>query len=271
MKHYTNQTKVDGFTTPITYYGGKQKMVKVILPLIPEHRMYVEPFVGGGAIFWSKPQSSVEVINDKDDRVVNFYRTTQTDYGVLRMLVKSTPHSRSVHREADMILKNPDCFSTIKRAWAFWVQTNMSFAGQLLGGWAYENKTSKTSLKIKNKSDRFLKYYQERLSAVQIECNDVLTIIQRRDNTDTFFYCDPPYYNANMGHYGGYTKEDFIALLDALSKIKGKFLLSSYLSDVLKEYTDKFGWQTKTYQSRVSVTHLTNKIKTEVLTANYNI
>lgn len=33
--------------TPITYYGGKQKMLKIILPMIPEHDIYVEPFFGG--------------------------------------------------------------------------------------------------------------------------------------------------------------------------------------------------------------------------------
>lgn len=40
--------------TPITYYGGKRKMVNHILPLIPEHSLYAEPFAGGAAIFWAK-------------------------------------------------------------------------------------------------------------------------------------------------------------------------------------------------------------------------
>ncbi|MCC7452959.1 MAG: DNA adenine methylase, partial [Crocinitomix sp.] len=43
--------------TPITYYGGKQKLVSLILPNIPQHTVYVEPFVGGGAIFFAKPPS----------------------------------------------------------------------------------------------------------------------------------------------------------------------------------------------------------------------
>jgi DNA adenine methylase len=46
--------------TPITYYGGKQKMLKHILPMIPKHTCYVEPFVGGGAVFWAKQQAKVE-------------------------------------------------------------------------------------------------------------------------------------------------------------------------------------------------------------------
>ena len=36
--------------TPISYYGGKQSLLKHILPLIPKHKIYVEPFFGGGAV-----------------------------------------------------------------------------------------------------------------------------------------------------------------------------------------------------------------------------
>ncbi len=48
--------KVQSMKTPITYYGGKQKLVSKILPLIPEHKLYAEPFVGGAAVFFGKPK-----------------------------------------------------------------------------------------------------------------------------------------------------------------------------------------------------------------------
>ena len=63
--------------TPISYYGGKQRMIKHILPLIPSHRIYVEPFFGGGSIFFAKGPSYLEVINDINDNVVNFYQVMQ--------------------------------------------------------------------------------------------------------------------------------------------------------------------------------------------------
>ena len=43
--------------TPVTYYGGKQRMLNEILPKIPVHACYVEPFFGGGAVFFAKPPS----------------------------------------------------------------------------------------------------------------------------------------------------------------------------------------------------------------------
>ncbi|MGB0976434.1 MAG: DNA adenine methylase, partial [Prolixibacteraceae bacterium] len=58
---------------PISYYGGKQNLVKIILPLFPKHTLYAEPFIGGGAIFWSKRPSQIEVINDTNRELINFY------------------------------------------------------------------------------------------------------------------------------------------------------------------------------------------------------
>ncbi len=37
--------------TPLTYYGGKQQLASKIVSLIPEHRIYCEPFIGGAAVF----------------------------------------------------------------------------------------------------------------------------------------------------------------------------------------------------------------------------
>ena len=49
-------------------------MITKILPLIAEHKVYCEPFFGGGAIFFAKEPAQVEVINDTNKEVVNFYR-----------------------------------------------------------------------------------------------------------------------------------------------------------------------------------------------------
>lgn len=54
--------------TPITYYGGKQMLVDTILPMIPTHKIYCEPYFGGGAIFFAKGKSYLEAINDINDR-----------------------------------------------------------------------------------------------------------------------------------------------------------------------------------------------------------
>jgi len=60
--------------TPITYYGGKQQLCSTILGLIPEHNLYCEPFCGGAAIFFGKKASHVEVLNDTNKELINFYK-----------------------------------------------------------------------------------------------------------------------------------------------------------------------------------------------------
>ena len=59
--------------TPITYYGGKQTMLKHILPLIPKHEIYTEPFCGGAAVLFAKDPVKAEIINDINQNLTNFY------------------------------------------------------------------------------------------------------------------------------------------------------------------------------------------------------
>lgn len=261
--------------TPITYYGGKQKLVSTILPLIPDHKLYGEPFFGGGAIFFEKPKSAVEVINDTNKEIINFYRTVQNDFVSLEKEIKITLHSRDLHRKASVIYNNPDMFSEIKRPWAFWTLASQSFASIIDNSWGYDIAKHTTSTKITNKREAFTEDYAIRLQQVQIECTDALRIIKTRDTKDSFFYCDPPYYNSNCGHYDGYTIEDFEMLLKTLSEIKGKFMLSSYPSPILKDYTTKMGWHQMEIKSGVSVANSNSKkgqkVKTEVITTNYPI
>ncbi len=258
--------------TPISYYGGKQSMTKLILSLLPKHNLYCEPFVGGAAIFFAKESSAVEVINNLNGDVVNFYQVCKLQFTQLSKLIQATPHSRKIHIETAAILKNNTEKDAVKRAWAFWVQTNMSFSSRVFGGYGYERKSNGFSKTIFNKKRAFTKKICDRLDLVDIECNDALTVIKSRDTRDSFFYVDPPYFNSDMGHYRGYTEKDFVDLLQVLSNIKGKFLLSSYPSDILKKYTKRCKWYQLTKESTVSAKKgKRDKKKTEVLTANYNI
>jgi DNA adenine methylase len=258
--------------TPISYYGGKQKLATTILELIPRHELYCEPFIGGAAIFFAKAQSPVEVINDVNKELINFYRTVQNDFVSLEKEIKITLHSRDLHRKANVIYNNPDMFSEIKRAWAVWVLSTQSFASMLDGSWGYDIGKNTTTKKISNKRDSFTEECAIRLQNVQIECTDAIRIIKSRDLPEAFFYCDPPYYNSDMGHYDGYTLDDFEGLLKCLSNIKGKFILSSYPSSILDQYVQEFGWFQREITMGISVANNSGpqKQKTEVLTMNYD-
>ncbi|MFD1770883.1 DNA adenine methylase [Sphingobacterium suaedae] len=260
--------------TPITYYGGKQNLLSTIIPLFPQHDTYVEPFVGGGAVFWAKRPSEVEIINDYNRELINFYEVCQNEFIELEKMVRISLHSRSHHADASVMYNNPHLFTRIQRAWAVWVLSSQSFSSMLDGTWGYDIAKGTTSRKISRKRDSFTEDYAIRLQNVQIENTDALRVIRSRDSENSFHYCDPPYFNSDCGHYDGYSEEDFENLLKTLASIKGKFLMSSYPSKILSDYTKGNGWQVRTVEQSVSVANGTGspgKKKIEVLTANYDM
>lgn len=257
--------------TPISYYGGKQKLCTTILSLFPEHNLYCEPFVGGAAVFFAKEPSNVEVLNDTNTELINFYRVVQNRFVDLEQMIRATLHSRRLYEDATTIYSNPHLFDEIKRAWAVWVLCTQSFSSMIGGSFGYDKAENTTTAKIINNRDRFTEQMAIRLQNVQLECADALYIIQSRDTASTFFYCDPPYPNSNCGHYDGYSVDDFEALLKRLEGIQGRFLLSSYPIEVLGQYIKRNGWYCRTVEQRVSVNKGYGKKKVEVMTANYEI
>jgi DNA adenine methylase len=89
------------------------------------------------------------------------------------------------------------------------------------------------------------------------------------DTPDTFFYIDTPYVGANQGHYGGYTQSHFDELLECLSIIKGKFLLSSYPNKILTDFIKNNQWKSNDQDMQLAASRNGNKRKTECLTFNY--
>jgi DNA adenine methylase len=259
--------------TPLSYYGGKQQLAGRILGMIPEHQIYCEPFCGGAAIFFAKEPSKVEIINDTNGEIINFYEVLKRDFPALEREIEISLHSRKQHHQAEVIYNNPEMFDRIKRAWAVWMLANISYGCKLNGCFGYD-RIGTTSKKMDNKRSDFNADYAIRLQRVQIECCDALRIIRSRDTPEAFFYLDPPYVGYDQGHYDGYTQMDFDALLVLLEGIQGKFLLSSFHNTSLVDFTRKNGWHTIELRLSSAMTHgqgRTARDKVEVLTANYPI
>jgi DNA adenine methylase len=121
--------------SPIVWFGGKGAMVAKLLPLIPEHRIYVEPFGGGASMLVSKEPSAVEVYNDINSGLVNFFRVLRDSrqYGRLRRLAALTPYARE---EFDFCRETwADAEETVERAYKWFVVARMSFSGIFGNSW----------------------------------------------------------------------------------------------------------------------------------------
>lgn len=256
--------------TCISYYGGKQNLVPELLKLIPPHKQYVEPFVGGASLFFAKKPSQTEVINDFDLRVANFWQVLQTDFEALQTMVKNTLHHEHAYAHARDVLKAP-IVDKVEFAWAFWVQTNMSFSHKLFAGFAFSNSALEAQ-NCHNKRKNFNDLFYNRIKYTQIFNRDGLDLIVLKDSPNTFFYLDPPYAESNCGHYEK-GKNVYYDLLDLLPTIEGKWLMSSYPSEQLSNLRLANGWNSKDISMNLSVDAVATKgkRKTECLTWNYNI
>ena len=218
----------------ISYYGGKQRMAHNIVPLIPKHTVYVEPFAGGLAILFAKPLPQVtslnyytEVINDKDEHLINFYRQLRDNGEELIRLLELTPYSEFEHK----LSKQLDIDNDLERARRYFVNINQSFANKLYAGWGRGNYGRNFAITWQSRVGH-LPDVLDRMAGVHIACADALKIIKDWDSPQTFFYCDPPYPCTDQAHYKGYLLDDYRALINTLDGCEGSFMVSNYAQDV---------------------------------------
>jgi DNA adenine methylase len=223
----------------VSYYGGKQKLVSKILPHFPQHTVYAEPFCGGATMLFAKPYLHTgnnnnyrEVINDVNDDLITMYRVAKEQPEQFFARIDATLYSQSDDKKARKILKERTSNDPLDIAWAVYLQCNMSFANCMFGGWGTSVKNHNEAITFNNRKAR-LKAVLERIAQTHISNEDALACLKRWDSPQTLFYIDPPYIDANQGHYAGYTREDFTNLIDTLKNIKGSFVLSCYPNDVV--------------------------------------
>lgn len=259
--------------TPISYYGGKQTMLKHIRPLIPAHSLYCEPYAGGAVVFFDKEPAKVNVINDLNGELVNFYRTVVTSFEELRSEVYATLHSRSIHNHAAYIYGNPQFFTNVQRAWAVWSLSKQGFSGIIPSSFAYGKKKSLHATKIGNAKFAFDAALKQLLERATLECDSATAVIKRYDTADTWYFVDPPYVGCDMGHYKGmFNEQDLQELLDLLACLQGKFMLTMYPNAAINHYANKHGWRIHEVERNVTACSVRYKRKqVEWMVVNYSV
>jgi DNA adenine methylase len=211
---------------PLAYIGGKRVIAKQIIAVFPKHTTYVEPFAGGAQVFFRKEPSKVEVLNDLDGEMVNFYRVCQQHYEELLRYMRYTLVSRKWYE----LLQATDSatLTDIQRAARrLYLQKN-SYTGLVLNQHYGANVTLQPGFNIERLPESIEETHQ-RLARVQIECRPYEKVLAQYDRATTLFYLDPPYYARKLYKYN-LTPEDFRKMVELLGKLRGKFILS--LNDV---------------------------------------
>jgi len=199
-------------------------LVKEFLRYVPPHRIYVEAFAGSAALFFAKPPAEVNVLNDINRELMDFYRKLRDLEGPLACDMRPDKErfyaikGKSDKNICDFLYLNRSSFSG-----------NMeSFSGTQEWQRLCERKGWPLNCGLSNVIKN-LEQIRARLKRAILECRDFREVLKKYDSPDTFFYLDPPYWGPNREAclYGkgrcGVTPWE---VAEAVKGLKGKVMIS---------------------------------------------
>jgi len=248
----------------IIYYGGKSELAKDIAPYVPAMiKRYVEPFFGSGGLFFYRENrwAPIEIINDLNGDVVNFFKVLRDKPKKLIDLLQMTPHSRQEQREAAGVMAKSK--NDVTRALYFFIRINQSFNGAR--GWSIPVDKNRAKEWKKKTNPQLLYRAAERLRFASIENNPALKVMKLYDRADTFFYLDPPYLSVNdpTGKdtaYRGFdmVEDDHEKFLDQCLRMKSQMIISGYDHPHYERLTNA-GWRKIKILTDINATNHANK------------
>lgn len=207
------------------WVGGKSKLSKTIIDLMPDHQHYIEVFAGAAWVLFRKTPSKCETINDVNGELINFYRTVKYHFDALVIELEHTLVSRQIYEDYQSI--SPQQLTEIQRATRFYYLLKLAFGNKVAEQNYAALSDHRLRLNIANEVQGRLKDVHQRLQHVNIEHSSYSDLIRRYDKASVLFYLDPPYFQTE--HYYGkdiFSRDDFVTLHDQLLNLKGKFILS---------------------------------------------
>jgi len=264
---------LDWYDCPIVipYYGGKYMLSKQFVPLIPPHHRYFEVFSGGLSMFFRKEKAKWNVLNDKDNNIVNLYNCIMYDLDKLVYYLDWLPKSRELfdgfrteikekqHIEIPDPLRAAKYFYCIRHSFNKLIHTPMSMVKDWNKNWMKE-----------------FEYSRKKIGGSTIENLDFGDLIDRyKPKENDFWYLDPPYFIAtDKGDYyqHNFNAEDHIRLKEKVDKIHnngGKFMVSyDYREEVFDLYKE-YDVRTITLKYQGATDENRNKERKEYLIINY--
>jgi len=267
----TQNTDLVKFTgrSPIKWVGGKSRLSSQILPLIPEHTCYVEVFGGAGWVLFRKQPSQVEILNDLDGELMNFFRVVKEKP---KPLIRSFEWDLSSREEFERLRNlDPASLDDVQRAHRFYYIIMASWGGE------FGSARFQTSITDEGHGNRLISALRsakqritaahQRLQTVIIENLDWQACIAKYDDPRAFLYLDPPYprNNCNYAH-NMRSMADHSALFEHLKGVKAKWLLSTYDKQELHPFVDGYYIKKVSFPSGMSGNGWKNQ---EILVANY--
>lgn len=247
---------------PICRMGGKSRLRKTIIAMIPGHTCYVELFFGAGWVYFGKEPSKVEVINDIDKELINLFKMIKYHAPEIERQLQYEFSGRDIFEE----YKNVEVgyLTEIHRAVRFLYLITQSFGGKG-NNYGYGTST-KPGPQIFYKN--VLNDLKERLRNTYVENLSFEKIIDKYDREYTFFFCDPPYFETT-GYGNEFGEKEHLILRDKLKSLKGKFLLTINDHEKVREWYKDFNIKEVTVNYSVSKEKKARGKYNELIITNY--
>lgn len=227
------------------YPGSKWAIADWIISFFPEHHSYLEPFFGSGAVFFRKPRSNIETINDLDGNVINLFTWIKKDPEKLAHEIYWTPYARQIYEGSYAAVPE----GSLHQAVNFYIRLQMGRGFRTNGektGWKNDIQGRERAYAAGDwcsLPERIMEA-AERLRGVQIENRPAVEVMKRFNHKKVLVYLDPPYMpgtrHGKQYRHEMYDEESHIELLDAAVEHKGPVLISGYETDL---YNDMLkGW-----------------------------
>jgi DNA adenine methylase len=224
--------------SPFRYAGGKFYARKLILPLIPDHEVYVEPFCGGASIYFAKPKSSKNILNDFDKELINCFTHIKDHPEDLIRRLKGKEATKELHA----YYKNEYRPRTaLDRAVRWYYLNRTSYSGIMKSVNCFFGYGDKFSMRPEN-WPRSIRRTSEKLKNVKLTNQDFVKCINGAPD-GAFLFIDPPYYRADQNKFYtcSFTLSDHDRLAECLrnNQKRIKFLLTY---DDCPEVRDLYSW-----------------------------
>lgn len=248
------------------YPGSKWSISEWIVAHFPEgyeKMVYLEPFAGSGAVFFTKKPGAVETINDLDSDIVNLFRVLRESPEALKRRLELTPYSREEYN-----LSFEPCDEPIEKARRFMVKTTQAIGAKLAGtskcGWRNHKQTKIGGAACKwggiteTIDAAVARLRGDTTHLVQIEHKDAFDLLRKYTTPDCLIYIDPPYLRSTRKSGALYAHElseaDHIELLSIIKDSKANIVLSGYESELYNSVLS--GWYKDCAMSQTTSTEM---------------
>lgn len=225
---------VGAINSPFRYAGGKFYARKLILAHIPEHTTYIEPFVGGGSVFFAKSKARNSWLNDADEELMNCYLQIRDNSRDLIEFIKGLKASKETHA---YFKKEFKWSNALERAGRWYYLNRTSYSGIMNMQNCFWGYGDKYSMRPENWPGN-IQRTSRKLQGVKLTCKDFEQVITEAPD-GAFLFIDPPYFNADQNKFytHSFKPQDHYQLektLRAVSK-RVRFLLTYDDSSEMRE------------------------------------